>query len=96
MKNFPSETQAQIAKYIDTLNADFGDENHVFQIEGGRKYVKISHVSWGQKSVHSFVDAAGKIWKAATWKAPALNFPRGSIFDENCGVKGEMFRFGAM
>lgn len=34
------------------------------------------------RSVVGFVEAGtGLLWKAATWKAPALNFPRGCIFD---------------
>jgi hypothetical protein len=51
------------------------------EIMGGRKYIKIAKVDNGC-SVYCFVRAAdGAILKAATWKAPALNYVRGSIFD---------------
>ena len=51
-------------------------------VAGGRKYIKIAKRD-NQTSVWCFVRAAdGAILKAATWKAPALNYPRGSIFDQ--------------
>jgi hypothetical protein len=46
----------------------------------GGKYYRIIREYCGQKSVHSFVDENGNIWKAAGWKAPAKNFARGNIF----------------
>lgn len=86
MKKFPQATQEQIVKYVETLNAEFGNDQRSYEISTGRKYVRINVISWGQTSVHSFVDGEGKIWKPATWKAPATNFSRGSIFNENCDV----------
>jgi hypothetical protein len=67
----------------------------LIQIEGGRKYVKISRTSdggskHGQTSVHSFVCAEdnpkkglkeGDILKPATWRAPAKH-ARGNIYGE--------------
>lgn len=53
----------------------------LFQVEGGRKYIKISQ-SNGQTSVHCFVDAqTGDVYKPAGWKAPALNGARFNILD---------------
>ena len=50
-------------------------------VDGGRKYIKIAKRD-NQTSVYCFVRAAdGAILKAASWKAPALNYTRGSIFD---------------
>jgi len=55
--------------------------------EEGRKFIKVvtSHGN-AHRSVHSFIVkeptkgfAFGDIAKAASWKAPALNFPRGNI-----------------
>ena len=43
---------------------------HVFAIESGRKYDKVT-VSNPQKSVYCFVDREGNIYKAASWAAPA-------------------------
>ena len=55
-------------------------------VAGGRKYIKIAKRD-NQTSVMCFVRAEdGKILKAATWKAPALNFARGSIFDPGLGA----------
>jgi len=54
-------------------------------MEAGTKYVRIFHwydhgSSYKQRSCHSFVDLnTGDIWKAASWKAPAKNFPRGNV-----------------
>lgn len=45
---------------------------------GGRKYIRITR----DRSALCFVErATGLLWKAASWKAPALNFPRGNIRD---------------
>ena len=57
--------------------------------EEGRKYIKIVHAKMGgQRSVHSFIVkeatkkfGVGEILMAASWKAPATNFARGTIFD---------------
>ena len=55
-------------------------------IHGGRKYIKIAKQD-NQTSVYCFVRAAdGAILKAATWKAPALNFTRGNIFDNTLPI----------
>lgn len=52
------------------------------EFEIGSKYVKVVLVSWGSRSVHSFVEKkSGSIWRAASWKSPARNFVRGNIFD---------------
>lgn len=59
--------------------------------EAGTKYIKIYHwyndgSSFKQRSCHSFVDYEGKIWKAASWKAPAKNFPRGNVVTKDYGT----------
>ena len=53
------------------------------EFEPGSKYIKVVKVSsGGSRSVHSFVEKeSGVIWRAASWKAPAKNFPRGNVFD---------------
>jgi hypothetical protein len=51
-------------------------------IAGGRKYIKIAKSGRADTSVYCFVRAEdGAILKAASWKKPALNFKRGTIFD---------------
>ena len=62
----------------------------------GRRYAKVilKDREWGpqntpmtlnkHKSVHTFIDMhTGDILKAAGWNAPALNKPRGNIFNDN-------------
>ena len=57
-------------------------ERFGIEFEEGSKYVKVVSLSWGSRSVHSFVEKkTGNIWKAASWKAPARNFVRGNVFD---------------
>jgi len=59
-----------------------------YWVASGRKYIKIAHGSDGQcdgggGSVHCFVDAlTGDVYKAGSWKAPALNGSRFNILDE--------------
>jgi len=58
--------------------------------EAGTKYVRIFHwyddgSSLKQRSCHSFVDYEGNIWKAASWKSPAKNFPRGNVKTKDYG-----------
>ena len=53
--------------------------------QGGSKYYKISKKEkrGSSESVWFFVSKEdGLIWKAASWKAPAKNFPRGNILED--------------
>jgi hypothetical protein len=67
------------------------DETH-WVAEEGRNYIKIIHCRGeeGQKSVHSFIVkkatkkfVEGDVLMAASWKAPATNFARATVFDTN-------------
>ena len=55
--------------------------------KGGRKYVRIvrsDDLGYGSRAVVCFIErSTGLIWKAASWKAPAKNFHRGSIYMAN-------------
>jgi hypothetical protein len=43
-----------------------------FAVLAGRKYDKVVQTSYGQRSVHAFVErATGQLYKAAGWNAPA-------------------------
>ena len=56
-------------------------ERFGIEFDEGSKYIKIVSVSWGSRSVHSFIEKkTGDIWRAASWKAPARNFARGNVF----------------
>ncbi|SVB70485.1 uncharacterized protein METZ01_LOCUS223339 [marine metagenome] len=74
-KEYWSDPTPRIKEFADALELKFG-----------KKYIKI--LSGG--SAHSFIvstekDAKfkkGDILMAASWSAPARNFPRGNIFDD--------------
>lgn len=62
-----------------------------FEIEEGKRFAKITRTSWGQKSVHCFVEkSTGDIYKAATWSAPAKGV-RGNINSEKKPLLGYDF-----
>lgn len=91
MKN---ELAVALIGYKDALRADYFNRNptnddtrYNVEFDEGKKYVKVVMVSWGSRSVHSFVEKeTGLIWRAKSWKAPALNHPRGNIFDNSSFV----------
>jgi hypothetical protein len=58
-----------------------GDPLWDVQFKAGSKYIRVFTISHGSRSCHSFVDYKGVIWKSASWKAPAKNFPRGDVND---------------
>ena len=78
-----------VAEYITFMNAASikHTETHfpmlkpdTYECDGGRKYLRIAS---NQNYVHSFVDAlTGDVYKAAGWKAPALNGARYNLLDE--------------
>jgi len=76
---------AIVKNYVDwCASADITDIGQFgVEFEPGSKYVKVVKISaGGSRSVHSFVEKeSGVIWRAASWKAPARNFPRGNVFD---------------
>ena len=49
--------------------------------EHGPKYTRVVTSQVHSRSAHSFIDPKGNIYKAASWKTPAKNFPRGHITD---------------
>ena len=74
------------------------DYTHVqaeYSVESGRSYDKIISNNGVQKTVKGFICKkdndkkgfkVGDMLKAATYNAPATNFTRGNIFDENVRV----------
>lgn len=52
----------------------------VYGWDKGQKYSRVWHDNGTQRFVCFFVQRDnGDVWKAAGWKKPALNFPRGNI-----------------
>ena len=78
---------AIISSYVNVTESTIVDHSVEFKI--GNKYVKVSFKPWSSKNsikkyVHSFIDkSTGDIWKAATYKAPTKNFPRGNVLNND-------------
>jgi hypothetical protein len=82
-----------IAAYVSKLDATVepSDVERIrFEADPrGRKFTRIVRVIGRHddgpdvsRSALCFVErATGKIWKADGWKGPALNFPRGSVYE---------------
>lgn len=57
-----------------------GFKPYTFGYDVGKKYSRIWVDNGVQRSVCFFVQRdTGDVWKAAGWKGPALNYPRGNI-----------------
>lgn len=95
MEATPVAITAFCAALTEVTNAAFvrrGDTVNTVRFEPskpGRSYVRIirkdyvhgNHVTHA-KSAHCFVKLDdGTLWKPDSWKGPAKNFPRGSVFD---------------
>lgn len=93
---------SNIYRYVDHLNelervsseaAQYSTRDR-FEIEEGRKYVKIIKVGKWQRSVHSFVNkATGDLYKPAGWKAPIVD-PRGNVYNNLDDVLARADIFG--
>jgi hypothetical protein len=79
--NQPSVLEAT-ESWMDRLNAAFGSDRVLYEIDNvGKVWIRIARYAHYQRSAYAFVKAEdGSIWKAASWKAPAKNFARGSVF----------------
>ena len=63
----------------------------VFGIEEGKKFARITRTSFGQKSVHCFVEiSTGDIYKASSYKIPAKGV-RGNVNSEKKPLLGYEF-----
>ena len=94
----PAMVQEELPNWLARVNAmrqeehnrrGFSMQLYPVEVAGGRKYIKLIYTMAGgnQRSVYCFVRAEdGAILKAASWKAPALNYVRGSIFDQKLCV----------
>ena len=95
------ELSIALNEYADHLVADYGRDGVDFKVDfiDGRNYIKVAVGTNGSRSSHSFIVVKptkgfkyGDILKAATWKAPAMNFSRGNVLEGNfkhirwCGI----------
>lgn len=83
---------AEYIAFMDEASAKHNAEHYPmleadrFWVHSGQKYIKIaqgrSPEGGSRTSVHSFVDAlTGDVYKAGSWKAPALNGARFNLLD---------------
>jgi len=79
MRNFETALK-QFTDYMDSKVDISRNMPKKFIAKMGKKYAKIIVVD-NQRSAYAFVDMDGKIWKSASWSAPAKNFPRANIFE---------------
>ena len=77
---------AEFVEFLNAANIAHTTKNFpmlqpdTYECDGGRKYLRIAT---SQRYVHCFVDAlTGDVYKAAGWKAPALNGARFNLLDE--------------
>lgn len=77
-------TDAHLEAYASYIKQDYekwspNGFGFLVEFQPGSKYVRVVTINGASSSAHSFIDINGNIWKAASWKAPAQNFIRGSI-----------------
>lgn len=90
IENYVGEIEAAQRKEWEAYKYDM-NKVPTFGIEYGKKFAKITRTSYGQKSVHCFVEIkTGDIYKAATWSAPA-KIVRGNIANEKKPLLGYDF-----
>lgn len=86
LASFCSKLASKNAKYFAKHYANLTPPVFTFDPKG-RKYVRIVRTNMDHgtsRSVVCFIErSTGLIWKAASWKAPAKNFHRGSIYMAN-------------
>jgi hypothetical protein len=72
MMTTPTPTRDdRMRSYLDALNGS-APEGYSFDVTQGRRYTKVVMTArGGQRSVHSFVDGEGNVYKPAGWSRPA-------------------------
>ena len=95
-KNIKEGIQNLINASIEDYNKDTKNENmkqefaNSWSVKEGPKFIKLV----AKHSVHSFIVKkafkhfkVGDVLKAASWKAPALNQPRGNVLEGNYPIQ---------
>lgn len=66
----------------DITEAFCDDYTKAFGFDVGSKFIRVFADRGSQKSAYCFVDReTGDIYKTASWGKPALNCPRGNVYD---------------
>lgn len=57
-------------------------EDYIVSFEEGKKYIRVVRTNLAQRGVVAFIEiTSGDIYKAASWKTPAKNKPRGNVLN---------------
>lgn len=85
--NYVKGVQAKVNAYWKEMNFTFSAPP-VITWEYAPKYIRVWSIGT-QKSIHTFIEASsGNVLKAASWKAPVKNNPRGNVFGDDFGLNG--------
>jgi hypothetical protein len=80
VQDYISEVKQASDLYWKKMNFDM-TKAPVFSFTQGKKFTKVLVTTWGQTSVHCFIDGNGNLYKAAGFNVPAKGI-RGNINDE--------------
>ena len=81
--DFIEQCNEMLKEHYDSKFANL-DAPEIKVYQGGKYYKIAKKDNSHNESVWFFVSKEdGLIWKAASWKAPAKNFPRGNILEDN-------------
>ena len=109
MTHTTSDFETRFAQYLETLQAHVNDyytksfpnlTPDKIDYTRGPKFIRVISArraadgSVIQRSVHTFLDLQGNIYKSESWKKPAKHI-RGSIWADNCDVGRAVNHFGA-
>ena len=79
LDNFAAAIVANYNAWSDN-DADSKISPVTIEFEYGKKYIRVVRSKVPSRSVHSFIEIeTGNVWKAASWKVPAKNKPRGHV-----------------
>lgn len=77
---------AELQKRMNAYDGDQKIHHSLLEVEFGRKFAKVSKLTYGSRSAYCFIDLSnGDLLKAASWKAPAKG-ARGNIFADDFGM----------
>lgn len=78
---------AEVQKRTDHTYLEHPAADPKISFTEGKRFFKVAVTTWGQTSVHSFVDKEnGDVLKPASWDRPALH-ARGNILSEYHGAE---------
>lgn len=89
-----NEKYVTLNDFLRFIKNKMNNGNVKLTAEYGRKYIRIVIEQYSSRSVYCFLDYAGNIYKAASWKAPAKHV-RGTVFMPDYGWGKALGPYGA-